>query len=379
MKTYLSCLLTVFFCVSVFADLDDTNSIFLSEESLRDKLHGAWAGTLIGGLEGLVHEFKYNEAPREDLPDFNLSISGGARTDDDNDFELTHLYYMGQLNVLKIPYEKVVEIWKLNINEGIWNANKIARDLMDEGVVPPATSDPARNSFASFNLSAQFAVEMYGAIAPGLPEASAEIGVHYANIAVSGEPLHAARYWTALISLAGVHQGTLEELVRDALAYIDPQSAHAEVVQDAIEAFKAKPDDWKAARQAHYTKWLVEKKWDKNATTTNGGLVILALLYGQDDFYKSIQYGMAMGLDADCNAAAVGTVLGMRHGYKKLARQYNFDIGNTFINETRPGLPAEMTIDEQLDLFMRVSKRVILQHGGKKESVDGKPGFRIPR
>ena len=31
---------------------------------LLDRIHGGWAGILIGGLEGLPHEFKYNEQPR---------------------------------------------------------------------------------------------------------------------------------------------------------------------------------------------------------------------------------------------------------------------------------------------------------------------------
>jgi hypothetical protein len=46
---------------------------------------------LIGGLEGLPHEFKYNEQPRDTLPEFTF-LEKGARSDDDNDFEWTHLW-----------------------------------------------------------------------------------------------------------------------------------------------------------------------------------------------------------------------------------------------------------------------------------------------
>ena len=39
-------------------------------------------------------------------------------------------------------------------------------------------------------------------------------------------------------------------------------------------------------------------------------MVLLALLYGNGDFYKTGQYAMALGYDADCNAATACTVVG---------------------------------------------------------------------
>src|SRR5512139_2000879 len=171
---------------------------------LLDRIYGGWAGMLIGGLEGLSHEFKYNDQPRAALPEFTF-LEQGARSDDDNDFEWTHLWHMDKEGVLKLPYRRLVESWKANMNEGIWVANKRARELMDQGMVPPATGSTSVNPHASYNLSGQFCVEAYGMIAPGMPQTAAELGLHYARISVSGEPLQAAQYWTSLISLMAFH------------------------------------------------------------------------------------------------------------------------------------------------------------------------------
>ena len=38
---------------------------------------------------------------------------------------------------------RLVEIWKANMNSGIWVANKKARELMNEGVMPPETGSVA--------------------------------------------------------------------------------------------------------------------------------------------------------------------------------------------------------------------------------------------
>jgi hypothetical protein len=348
----------------------------ITREGLLDRIYGGWVGMLIGGLEGLPHEFKYNEQPRATLPDFTF-LKDGARTDDDNDFEWTHLWFMDQEGVIKLPYLRIVEIWKTNMNSGLWVANKKARDLMNEGVVPPETGSVARNPHAWYNLSGQFCVESYGLIAPGMPQTAADIGLHYAHIAVSEEPLQATQFWTSLIALRAFHEGALEDALQQALAAVDPKSCMAEVVADSRKAFHAHPDDWKAARQEIHEKWFAQRKWNGNSTPVNGAEVCLALLYGNDDFYRTLQYAMALGDDADCNAATAGTVVGARLGFKRIAALPQFQMPDRYVNKTRPQLPAECKVSEQAETLLRVAERVILAHGGERLTVAGQPGYRI--
>jgi hypothetical protein len=348
----------------------------ITREELRDRIYGGWVGMLIGGLEGLPHEFKYTNAPRATLPDFEF-LPNGARSDDDNDFEWTHLWFMDKESVLKLPYPRIVEIWKANMNKGLWAANRRARKLMDEGVVPPETGSTARNSYASFNLSAQFCVESYGLIAPGMPQTAADLGLHYARIAVSEEPLQATQFWTTLVSLMPFHTGTMEQGLAQALKGIDRKSAMAEIVADARRLYKKHPDDWKAARQTFHEKWLVRGGWNGNSTPVNGGFVVLALLYGRGDFYHTLQYAMALGEDADCNAATAGAVLGCRLGFKHIAALPQYKMPDHYVNKTRPSLPWENKVSDQVEVMLRLSERVILANGGERIEVNGQPGFRI--
>jgi hypothetical protein len=356
------------------ADSSATKAI--SREALLDRIHGGWVGMLIGGIEGLPHEWKYMEQPRDALPEFTF-LKNGARTDDDNDFEWTHLWFMDKEGVLKLPYPRIVEIWKANMNAGIWVANKKARELMDQGVAPPETGSVARNPHASYNLSGQFCVESYGLIAPGMPRAAAEIGLHYARIAVSEEPLQATQFWTSLISLCAFHEGSLEDAMQLSLTAVDPKSCMAEVVADARKAFRAHPDDWKAARQELHEKWRKQRRWNDNSTPVNGAAVCLALLYGKDDFYRTLQYAMALGYDADCNAATAGTVVGVRSGFKRIATLPQFKMPDRYVNKTRPQLPAECKISEQAETLLRLAERVILANGGERITVGDQPGYRV--
>lgn len=358
-----------------FAQDRTASSRDISREVLLDRIRGGWTGMLIGGLEGLPHEFKYKEAPRDTLPEFTF-LEKGARSDDDNDFEWPHLWFMDQEGVIKLPYPRIVEIWTANMNSGIWVANKQARELMDQGVVPE-TGSVTRNPHAWYNLSGQFCVESYGLIAPGMPQTAADIGLHYARIAVSEEPLQATQFWTSLIALRAFHEGSLDDALQLALAAVDSKSAMAEVVADVRKSFQTHPDDWKAARREIDEKWRKQRQWNDNSSPLNGAAVCLALLYGHDDFYRTLQYAMALGYDADCNAATAGTVVGGRLGFKRIAALPQFKMPDRYVNKTRPQLPAECKVSEQAETLLRVAERVILANGGERTTVGGQPGYRI--
>lgn len=362
-------------------------SIELTSAQLLDHIRGGWTGMLIGGIEGLAHEFKYIRQPRSDLPDYPF-LPEGARTDDDNDFEWTHLFFMDKEGTMKIPYPRLVEIWKANMNTGLWCANLQARKLMDQGFVPPDTADPARNSFSPYNLAGQFCTESYGMIAPGMPQTASDLGLYYARVSVSGEPLQAAQYWPALLSLVAISDRPLEELMRECLQAIDPASAQAEAVRDAIQAFHRHPSDWKAARQFFHEKWYCPKekpwdpqarplKWNDNSTPLNGAMVILALLYGGGDFYKTGQYAMALGYDADCNAATSCAVVGTRIGFAAIQRLPQYHMPDQYRNLTRPQLPKESKVSDQAAVMLRLCEKLIRDNGGEQFTKDGHEVYRI--
>jgi hypothetical protein len=362
-------------------------SIELTREQILDHIRGGWTGMLIGGIEGLAHEFKYIQQPRQELPDY-LFLPGGARTDDDNDFEWTHLFFMDKEGEMKIPYPRLVKIWKANMNTGLWCANLRARKLMDEGFLPPETANASRNSFAPYNLAGQFCTESYGMIAPGMPQTAADLGLYYARVSVSGEPLQAAQFWPTLISLAAVRSDPWEVLLRDSLHAVDPASAQAEAVNLAIQMFHDHPTDWKAARQFFHEKWYCPKekpwdptarplKWNDNSTPLNGAMVVLALLYGGGDFYKTGQYAMALGYDADCNAATACAVVGTRIGFSAIGRLPQYHMPDHYLNLTRPQLPRECKVSDQAEVMLRLCEKLILTNGGQRVGSQEKTIYRI--
>ena len=125
-------------------------------------------------------------------------------------------------------------------------------------------------------------------------QTAADIGLHYAHIAVSEEPLQAAQFWTSLIALRAPHESSLEDALQQALAAVDLKSCVAEIVADARKAFHAHPDDWKAARQGIQEKWFTQRKWNGNSTPVNGTEVCLAVLSKKSKLANSRDFWSAV-------------------------------------------------------------------------------------
>lgn len=54
----------------------------------------------------------------------------------------------------------------------------------------------------------------------------------------------------------------------------------------------------------------------------NAGMIFLGLVYGENDFEKSLKITSLAGLDGDCTAATVGGLLGVMLGYENLPEKY---------------------------------------------------------
>ncbi len=346
-----------------------------SRDELLDRIRGGWAGQMIGNVQGLPFEFKYKDEPGP-LPDFTPNVPR-ARTDDDTDIEWTHLHAMDRLGTLLVPYPDLARVWVRSVNRGIWVSNELARKLIGQGVIPPWTSHFALNPHAKYNLSGQFCVEAFGLVAPGLPNEAARIGAHYARITVRGEPIQATAFTTALISLA-FFERDVPRLVASSLAAVDPKSEHAEMVRDVVAWHKQWPEDWRATRAATQKKYRDERKWNMNATVTNGALVVAALLYGKGDFAETLRLVFAMGYDTDCNGATCGTVLGAMLGAKAIAAHPGWVLPEHYDNNTRDGLPKSETMDDLVALTARLAEKAILAAGGRKEGAGNTAVYLIP-
>ncbi|HXK58577.1 MAG TPA: ADP-ribosylglycohydrolase family protein [Acidobacteriota bacterium] len=348
----------------------------LPVDVVRDKIRGGLLGQILGNLNGLKHEFEYIAEPGN-VTEYTPALPNGAFTDDDTDIEWVYVLAMQQRGVTLIPAPEIQALWQAHINRRIWSANQYARQLMDLGMTPPLTGDILFNPFADFNIAGQFVGDMWGLLAPGMPQTAARIGVNYTRATVCGEPLQTTQMIGAMIATAFLTDN-VERILDAGTAALDPASVIRKIIADVRSWHRQYPDDWRTVRR------LIKEKYsrfggalrDRNGFELNTASIVAALLYGQGDFIKTAIAAFNFGWDADCNAATALTVIGVTKGARWMQAQ-GWNIKDVYANQRRDNMPLDETITSFGDRLIALAERVIAEQGGEKTVKDGKAVFRI--
>ncbi len=349
----------------------------MSREELEDRIRGGLLGEIFGNLNGLPHEMKYIAEPGK-VETYTPSLPKGAWTDDDTDIEWVYLIEMQKTGELYLPPKRIAELWRANMNSGIWCANLYARQLLDLGIDPPACGRIAINPWSVFNISAQFVSEAFGLISPGMPRSAAKIGIHYTHYAVDGEPIQTTQLFTAMIATA-FFEKDLEKIVRAGLAAVDPKSAIHPIVTDVLTWWKENPKEWRETRRRIKEKYTHHGggESDRNGYELNTAAVIGALLHGGgDDLKEVLRLAFNFGWDADCNAAICGAIVGVQRGKKWIDAQ-GWEIKDVYKNTCRDQMPKDETITGYGDKLIAAARTNILANGGQERVVEGKKVYRI--
>jgi hypothetical protein len=402
---------SVLFVVSslTFAD-DPSASGFpelgqLSRQDYADRLRAMWLGETIANWTGLTTEAVKQEAPFYTDEDWGIDqhlswkpnsvidfvMQDPWLADDDTDIEYVYLHLMDQYGRPLLSAEEIADGWREHINDWIWVSNEQARSLMETGVVPPVTGMGSINEYY-LQIDAQLTTEIFGAIAPGMPGRALLLADLPIRTTAGSYAAHAAQFYVVLYSLATQidpmqpRRGQIIWLVEEARRYIPDTSKTADIIDFVLADYLDNPDvsDWERTRDRVYERYqsnpgehgFVYRGWTESSVNLAAGLI--ALLYGEGDFRRTVQIGTLSGWDSDNGTATMGGLLGLMVGYDALVEQFpDAALSDRYnIHRTRETLPDYLPDDPRAeDTFTLMAERMlplvemtILDSGG---SVDG--------
>ena len=352
-------------------------TVEISAEVIEDKIRGGFLGQIVGDLNGLKHEMKYILEPGN-VQEYTPALPDGGWTDDDTDVEWPYILEIQKTGNLILPYPLITEIWKKHINRRIWCSHLYLRQILDLGIDPPLTGRIEINPWANFNLSGQFVSESWGLISPGMPQTAARIGTHYTHVSVDGEPIQSTQMIAAMISTAFLTTD-MEKILDAGAAALDPESVMSQIMSDVRKWSRENPKDWRVTRKLtkdKYCKYGGEDLRDRNGVWLNGASTISALLYGDGDWAQTVRAAFNLGWDADNNAAAAGTIVGVIKGNRWLQAQH-WDIKDKYRNTSRDAVPEDETIGSYENRLIALAEMNIKERGGSKITANGKSAYRI--
>ena len=163
-------------------------------------------------------------------------------------------------------------------------------------------------------IGAQIFIDGWAMVSPGNPEQAAYLAEQAGRVSHDGESVHAAKLLAAMEAQAFV-EADIQKLLDVGLRFVPGDCLVRRVVED-VRGWHAgdNSDDWERTRALIAQRYGYDKFKGNCHVIPNHALIILATLYGADNFQSAMRIANTAGWDTDCNAGNVGCLFGIRKG-----------------------------------------------------------------
>lgn len=184
---------------------------------------------------------------------------------------------------------------------------------LKDGVPAPESGSIARNGkVVAEQIGSQIFIDGWAMVAPGDPALAADLARRAASVSHDGEAIYGAQVIAAMEAQAFV-EPDLHKLIDCAVGFIPKDSIIYRLIADLRE-WRDEIADWRQARELLQANYGYDKYGGNCHMVPNHGVIMLGLLYGDDDFQKSLLITNTAGWDTDCNSGNVGCLLGIKNG-----------------------------------------------------------------
>ena len=375
----------------------------IDRQDYLNKLEGFWLGQSIANWTGLITEmdkignvgeiktgnfytrenWNKNDEPNIWSPnseyetiDFVLKKENEIwGSDDDTDIEYMYQELMFQGNETVLSPEDIRNGWikhiKIEEENFLWVSNQKAFDLMNQGFLPPETSNPEFNEHFDM-IDAQLTTEIFGLFSP----VNYKYALKMSNLPIRttsrGDAALISEFYVIIHSLASTINKSKpldKELVRisDLASEILNKNSYSFKMYDYVKLKFKSGITWEQTRDSIYQRYQVNQKDGYNITSRNlycngcfaSGInfasSLVSYFYGKGDFKETIKIATLSGWDSDNPASTWGGLLGFIHGKTKIQNIFNESLSNKYnIHRTRQKFK-----NNGIDNFKNMSKKGI--------------------
>ena len=405
MKNYFFLFLIVFSISCHKVDETSQNTITISVDEYRDKLKGFWLGQCIANMTGLVTEmdkignigeiktgkfYTSEDWGKLDQPsifspnksselsktiDFVFEQDGMWPADDDTDIEYMYQELLLNYKTSFLSPDQIRDGWINHIKQKeenfLWVSNQKAFDLMNEGYVPPKTSDPKLNEYYDM-IDAQLTTEIFGLLSPGRPD----IALKMAELPILTTARYNAKwisdFYVSMYSLSttlNLNLDIRENIfsIADISSRLLPDSSYASKMYKFVKLEYENGRSWEEARDNIYERYQVNSEDGYDITSKNlycngcfsAGInfaaSLISLFWGGGDLKETIKIGTLAGWDSDNPTSTWGGMLGFIIGKKAVEKEFGRSFSDKyFIHRTR------QNFDKGIDDFESMAEKGIM-------------------
>lgn len=247
-----------------------------------------------------------------------------AQADDDIHYTLLGLRFI-EIFGFEIEPWKVLKNWADNIPYlWCWCASRVAYYHYVVGTLPlekiPYTINPWREC-----IDGQIRTDIWGYVFPANLKKACEFAHKDTSVTLTKNGIYGGMFVAGALSCALSQNPTVDRIIDAGLASIPKKSRLYEAISLVREWYRENPD-WNAVADK-----ILEKYGylPCEATINNMAIVALGIIAGELDYTKSITIATMCGLDTDCNAGTVGSIVGGAVGIDNIEKRWIDPLNDT--------------------------------------------------
>jgi hypothetical protein len=395
--------------------INRTDFFEIDKEEYSNKLEGFWLGQSIANWTGLITEmdkignigeiktgnfYTRENWSKKDEPniwspnnkyetiDFVLRNKNEIwGSDDDTDIEYMYQELLFQSNETVLSPKDIRDGWlkhmKIEEENFLWVSNQKAFDLMNQGFMPPETSNPKFNEHFDM-IDAQLTTEIFGLLSPTNYKYALKMSNLPVRTTSRGDAALISEFYIIIHSLASTINKSNpidKELIKisDLASDVLDKNSYSFKMYDYVKKKFESGIKWEQTRDSIYNRYQVNQMDGYDITSRelycngcfasgiNFASSLVSYFYGKGDFKETIKIASLSGWDSDNPASTWGGLLGFIHGKTKIENIFNKPLSNKYnIHRTRQNFE-----NNGLDNFKNMSKKglsiidnVVLKTGG---------------
>ena len=200
---------------------------------------------------------------------------------------------------------------------GVSSEHTAYTNLM-HGIPAPQSGSALQNgSTVAEQIGGQIFIDVWGLICPGLPEKAAQLARAAASVTHDLNGVYGGIFIACCVSIA-YEEKNIKAILERALSFIPQDCEYTRVVRAVMKFYDEAPADWEACYHYIAENFGYDKYPGNCHIIPNIAVMILALLYGEGDFDKTLQIGVMCGWDTDCNVGNIAAIMGVRGGMEAI-------------------------------------------------------------
>lgn len=309
-------------------------------------------------------------------PNFNSNEVG---SDDDYhmDFFIQHILAEDGSDP---SYLDIKDQW-VHHDVGDFGPSDIANDLMrNDDYMPPMTGQAEYNRHY-WLTEPYIETETIGMAAPGMPETTRDLTRRFGTVVGEFDSILWGELLATMYSLA-YFETDARDVLHEAVKVLPQASWPTLVYEKVVNLHGQNPTDWRWAQQEllGFTRHVYGEDNEQAIPDRNNGSLIIAILYGQNDYLETLKISSLIGNDADCTASAAAGLMGIIKGMSGTPQEFLdriYQNGNgRYINDLTTGFPPNIKNDYPISqswddiaaLYQSNAEAQIVANGGSVDS-----------